>query len=139
MGGSHVALADDYSVLLANPAGLADVPQQVSVADLGIQAIGPVFDIANLLVSGATSTTAIVNFLAANDYKLYAGLDIPGPLASAIPAGAWASDSSTKTSMNVDVASASSIDVDGERRTCCSPAATRCTSTSAMATSFPRA
>lgn len=27
MGGRHVALADDFSVLLANPAGLADMPK----------------------------------------------------------------------------------------------------------------
>jgi len=81
MGGRHVALADDFSVLLSNPAGLADMPRKFSAADLGIQAMGPVFDIADLIVGGLSSNTAITDFLAANDYKLYAGAQISGPLA----------------------------------------------------------
>jgi hypothetical protein len=114
MGGSHVALADDYSVLLTNPAGLADVPQQVSVADLGIQAIGPVFDIANALIGGSNPTTALVNFLAANDYKLYAGLGIQGPIAFGFTGGGLGFGLFNKTSMIVDVASATSINVSAE-------------------------
>jgi hypothetical protein len=108
MGGSHVALADDFSVLLSNPAGLADVPRQFSAADLGIQAIGPVFDIANLIVSGAT-TTSITDFLAANNYKLYSGLDIQGPIAFGFTGGGLGFGLFNKTGMTVNVASASSI------------------------------
>jgi hypothetical protein len=81
MGGRHVAMADDYSVLFTNPAGLADLPTTYAVADLGIQAIGPVFDIANLLVSGTPSTTSILKFLSDNGYKIYAGVDTSGPIA----------------------------------------------------------
>lgn len=112
MGGRHVALADDFSVMLANPAGLADMPKKLSAADLGIQAIGPVFDIANLVVGGDTSVNAITNFLAKDNYKLYAGLDISGPLAFGYTGGGLGFGLFNDTSMNVNVASVSSIGVD---------------------------
>lgn len=108
MGGPHAALADDFSVLLSNPAGLADVPRQFSAADLAIQAIGPVFDIANLLVSGASST-AITNFLAANNYKVYSGMDIQGPMAFGFTGSGLGFGLFNKTGMTINVASASSI------------------------------
>jgi len=111
MGGRHVALADDFSVLLTNPAGLADVPRRFSVAELGVQAIGPVFDIANLFQAGLPSTSAITDFLAANNYKLYAGLDISGPLALGYTGGGLGFGLFNKTRMVVDVASVSSINI----------------------------
>jgi hypothetical protein len=114
MGGGHAALADDFSVLLTNPAGLADVPRQVSVADLGIQAIGPVFDIANLLIGGSTSTTAIANFLASNNYRLYAGLDIEGPVAFGFTGGGLGFGLFNKTGLIINFASASSIAISAE-------------------------
>ena len=112
MGGRHVALADDFSVLLSNPAGLADVPRTFSAADLGFQAIGPVFDIANLAMGGIPTTSAITDFLAANNYKLYAGLDISGPLSLGYTGGGLGFGLFNKSRVIVNVASASSITVD---------------------------
>jgi hypothetical protein len=114
MGGAHVALADDFSVLLSNPAGLADMPKKFSAADLGLQAIGPVFDIADLVVNGATSTKAITDFLAKNNYKLYTGLDITGPLAFGYTGGGLGFGLFNKSRMTVNVASASSIGVNAQ-------------------------
>jgi hypothetical protein len=111
MGGRHVALADDTSVLLANPAGLADVPRSFTVSDLGIGMIGPVFDIADLVVGGNLSTSSLTDFLAKNDYKLYAGLDITGPLALGYSGGGLGFGLFDKTKFVINVASASAINV----------------------------
>ena len=111
MGGTHVALADSFSVLLTNPAGLADVPSEFSAADLGLRAIGPVFDIANLIIGGNTSSAAIMNFLAANNYKLYAGMDISGPVAFGYTGGGLGFGLFNKTSLTANVASVSTIGV----------------------------
>ena len=111
MGGRHVALADDFSVLLSNPAGLADVPKKLSVADLGVQVMGPVFDIANMIASGNASTQAILDFLAANNYKLFAGMDISGPAAFGYTGGGLGFGLFNKTKLTFNVASASNIGV----------------------------
>jgi hypothetical protein len=111
MGGRHVALADDFSVLLSNPAGLAVVPGKFSAADLGVRAIGPVFDIANLFIDGIPDLPAITDFLKANDYKLYAGAEIAGPLAFGYTGGGLGFGLFNKTKATVDVASISSISI----------------------------
>jgi hypothetical protein len=111
MGGIHVALADDSSVLLSNPAGLADLPASYSVADLGLQAIGPVFDIANLIVKGDTSPTAIFGFLKDNDFKLYTGAEITGPLATGFTGNGLGFGLFNKTSCIIDAASIDSISI----------------------------
>jgi hypothetical protein len=111
MGGRHVALADDASVLLTNPAGLADVPSSYSAADLGLQAIGPIFDIADLVSGGTLSTSSLTDFLAKNDYKLYAGLDVSGPLALGYTGGGLGFGLFNKTKFIINVASADAIDV----------------------------
>jgi len=114
MGGRHVALADDYSVLLANPAGLTEVPRVFSAADLGIQAIGPVFDMANFATGGVFTKASITDFLAKNNYKLYAGLDLTGPLAFGYTGGGLGFGLFNKTRAIVNVASANSIGVKAE-------------------------
>jgi len=111
MGGTHVALADDASVLLTNPASLADVPSSFSKADLGIRMIGPLFDIADLVVGGNMSTSGLTDFLAKNDYKLYAGLDIAGPLALGYSGGGLGFGFFNKTKFIINVGSASAINV----------------------------
>lgn len=111
MGGSHVAMADDFSVLLTNPAGLAVVPGSFSAAELGVRAIGPVFDIANLLVSGTPDIAAITDFLAANNYKLYAGTEIAGPLAFGYTGGGLGFGLFNKTKLTVNVSSLTSIGI----------------------------
>jgi hypothetical protein len=111
MGGRHVALADDPSVLLANPAGLAGAPRRFSAADLNIRAIGPVFDIADLFAGGVISNATLTDFLAKNDYKLYAGLDLAGPLALGFTGGGLGFGLFNKTKFVVNVAGASSIKI----------------------------
>ncbi len=109
MGGSHVALADDFSVLLVNPAGLADAPRKFSAADLGIRAIGPIFDIANLFVGGTPKTSEIADFLGKNNYKLYAGMDLSGPIAFGYSGGGLGFGLFNKTGLRVNVSSINSI------------------------------
>jgi hypothetical protein len=109
MGGRHVALADDSSVLLINPAGLADAKSSFEVANLGIRAIGPVFDIANLVAGGQQS--GFTDFLAKNNYNLYTGLDLSGPIALGYTGGGLGFGLFNKTKFIVDVASVSSINV----------------------------
>jgi hypothetical protein len=111
MGGRHVALADDFSVLLSNPAGLSVVPGKFSAAELGAQAIGPVFDIANLFVGGMPGIPEITDFLAANNYKLYAGAEITGPFAFGYTGGGLGFGLFNKTKVTVNVASISSIGI----------------------------
>jgi hypothetical protein len=111
MGGRHVALADDTSVLLTNPAGLADTPRSLTLADLGIRLIGPVFDIADLVSGGDLSTSSLTDFLDMNDYKVYAGMEIAGPLALGYSGGGMGFGFFNKTKFIVNVAGASSINV----------------------------
>lgn len=70
------------------------------------------FDIANFALGGDTSQQAIVNFLSKINYKLYAGLDISGPLAFGYTGGGLGFGLFNKTSMNVDVASITNIGID---------------------------
>jgi hypothetical protein len=114
MGGIHVALADDSSVLLSNPAGLADAPSQLSAADLAIQTSGPIFDIANLIVNGSLSTSSLTNFLAANNYRLYTGLELSGPLAFGYTGNGLGFGVYNKTQCDLKVASASSIGINAD-------------------------
>jgi hypothetical protein len=117
MGGRHVALADDSSVLLANPAGLADLPTLYSAADVSFQAIGPLFDIADLFTKSASASSSsavssIASLLADNDYKLYAGADIAGPLATGFSGDGLGFGLYNRTKAILNVASVSSIAID---------------------------
>ncbi|MEI6388679.1 MAG: hypothetical protein WCQ50_18850 [Spirochaetota bacterium] len=80
MGGSHVALADDWSLMFANPAGLASVPPRFLAAQVGARASGPLFDIGLALLGGGSLIDNFVKVLASNDYMLYSAADISGPL-----------------------------------------------------------
>lgn len=112
MGGRHVALADDSSALLTNPAGLADLPKSYSVADLGLRMIGPIFDIADLVAGGDMSTSSLTGFLDRNDYKVYAGFELSGPLALGYTGGGIGFGLFNKTEFIVNVAGASSINIE---------------------------
>jgi hypothetical protein len=111
MGGEHAALADDFSVILSNPAGLADAPRQFSAADLSFQAEGPVFDIANLLLGGSPSVSGITNFLAQNDDRVHAGAEISGPFAFGYTGGGLGFGLFNKTHLVLDIANVNSIDL----------------------------
>jgi hypothetical protein len=111
MGGRHVALADDDSALLTNPAALVGRQRSLTLADLGIRLIGPVFDIADLVAGGGMDTSTLTQFLDENDYKVYAGLDVTGPLALGYTGGGLGFGIFNKTKFIVNVASATSINV----------------------------
>ena len=81
MGGHHAALADDFSVLFSNPAGLTKVKPELFIAQAGVRASGPIFDIAGALVGGGDILNSLLAVLKQNGNKLYAGADIAGPLA----------------------------------------------------------
>ncbi len=50
LGGHHVALADDFQTLFANPAGLLDVESVLSYSELTIGASGPVFSLTSIVM-----------------------------------------------------------------------------------------
>lgn len=77
MGGTHAALSDDFSTLFTNPAGLAGVKKELSVAELSASIYGPIFEIVELMGDGADSfdVSGIVG-----DNGAYAGFDLGGPL-----------------------------------------------------------
>jgi hypothetical protein len=112
LGGQHAALADDFSLLLSNPASLASAKPQLFAAQLGLLASGPIFDIANLVVSGGDLETGLVNLLAANDYKLYAGADLVGPLSFGYVGEGLGFGLFNTTNFSLNAASISSITVD---------------------------
>jgi hypothetical protein len=111
MGGRHVALADDSSTLLSNPAGLVKAPKTLSVADLGLRMMGPVFDIADLVSGGGLDTESLTDFLDRNDYKVYAGMELSGPLALGYTGGGMGFGLFNKSSCILNVAGATSIRV----------------------------
>jgi hypothetical protein len=85
LGGLHAALADDFSVLQSNPAGLRSAGPQFSVAELTTDLNGPIFSIADLflrIVQGGNPTSLLqdpdVQKLLTS---LDAGITINGPLA----------------------------------------------------------
>jgi hypothetical protein len=112
LGGQHAALADDFSLLLSNPASLASAKPQLFAAQLGLLASGPIFDIANLVVSGGDLTTGLVNLLASNKYKLYAGFDLVGPLSFGYVGEGLGFGLFNTTDFSLNAASISSITVD---------------------------
>lgn len=110
MGGSHAALADDYTVLLTNPAGLASTPREVMAGDLGLRLVGPVFDILDIYVNSSSDIqTAVMNLLADNGYKLYLGFDLSGPLALGYVGKGLGFGLFNKTAFSVNAASAVNI------------------------------
>ncbi len=80
MGGSHAALADDWSLLFANPAGLSRAKPEFLAAQIGVKATGPLFDIGTAILGGGSLLDNFATVLKANNYKLLAAADIAGPL-----------------------------------------------------------
>ena len=79
MGGTHAALADDFSALFSNPAGFVSAKNELSVAELTIEAYGPLFDLidstSTYLKSGKLDLSGLVG-----KRGLQTGLDLVGPL-----------------------------------------------------------
>lgn len=80
MGGAHSALADDWTVLFSNPAGLASVQPQLLGAQLSARMTGPLFDMALATLGGGDMITNFLKVLAGNNYQLYTAADVAGPL-----------------------------------------------------------
>jgi hypothetical protein len=79
LGGRHVALADDAGTLFSNPAGFRAAEPGFSIATVGAELSGPIFDMTSLLLSGSSPDLGSqdVQDLMRN---LYAGLNLPGPV-----------------------------------------------------------
>jgi hypothetical protein len=82
LGGRHAALADDVGTLFSNPAGFRSAEPGFSIASIGVELSGPIFDMTSLLLSGSAPdlASADVQDLMRN---LYAGLNLAGPVAFA--------------------------------------------------------
>jgi hypothetical protein len=87
LGGKHVALADDFSVIFSNPAGFHLAEPELSLADLHLGIHGPAFTIAGIALEaaggGGDIFTALLGDPAFQDLlkSIYAGIDLNGPLA----------------------------------------------------------
>ena len=79
MGGTHAALADDFSTLFSNPAGFVSAREQLSVAQLTFGAYGPLFDLADTATTymkdGELDLSGLVG-----ERGMKTGLDMAGPL-----------------------------------------------------------
>lgn len=111
LGGLHAALADDASVLFANPAGLVAAPPSVTFSRLGITASGPVFDIADAVIGGDDPVDAMSDVLAANDYKLFTGFDLAGPIAFSYVGGGLGFGFFDRSGLSLDGASMTAIKI----------------------------
>lgn len=84
-GGIHVALADDITTLVSNPAGFQSVEPQFEVADLTANLTGPVFSLADLVlkVVGGTSPATLLADPGVQSLlnSLYSSAVLNGPLA----------------------------------------------------------
>jgi hypothetical protein len=85
LGGTHVALADDVSVLVSNPAGFQAAGPQFYAADLTANLSGPVFSIADLVlkISGGANPATLLTDPSVQSLltSLYASAVLNGPLA----------------------------------------------------------
>jgi hypothetical protein len=85
LGGYHVALADDVTTLLANPAGFQAAGPQFTFTELTANLTGPIFSIADLvirIVGGANPLTLLVDSKVQSLLtSLHTSLTLNGPLA----------------------------------------------------------
>lgn len=114
MGGAHAALADDWSLLFANPAGLADAKPRFIAAQIGAKATGPLFDIGTAFLGSGSMLTNFTTVLANNDYKLYAAADLAGPLSFGYVGKSIGFGLFNRTHAVVDAAGISNINIKAE-------------------------
>ena len=116
MGGPHAALGDDWSLLFANPAGLADAKPQLLASQLSARMTGPLFDIAlatlgNSSLASSALIESFVKVLANNGYQLYTAADIAGPLSFGYVGDGIGFGLFNRTHMVVDAASITNIGI----------------------------
>ncbi|MCK5198867.1 MAG: hypothetical protein KAR21_10975, partial [Spirochaetales bacterium] len=74
LGGPHVTMNDGFSSLMNNPAGFYSSESEFSIAEITMGLKGPVFDIANLIISEDMAE------IPAMLQGIYAGMDLLGPV-----------------------------------------------------------
>ena len=111
MGGPHAALGDDWTLLFANPAGLADVKPQMLASQFSARMTGPLFDIALATLGGGSLLDNFVRVLANNGYQLYAAGDIAGPLSFGYVGDGIGFGLFNRTHVVVDAASITNIGI----------------------------
>lgn len=79
MGGTHAALADDFHTLFTNPAGFVSAKEELSVAELTIEAYGPLFDLVDAVGTFADDGTLNLSGIV-GPRGLKTGMDMVGPL-----------------------------------------------------------
>lgn len=80
IGGLHAADLAGFDSLFANPAGLASAEGQWMYSRIALNAAGPIFDIANMAVSG-TDILSNLSSLLDPAGRLYTALDLATPIA----------------------------------------------------------
>ncbi len=74
LGGPHTTMNSGFSSLMNNPAGFYTTKPEFSIAEITMGLKGPVFDIANLLITN--DMAALPGLL----QGIYAGMDLLGPI-----------------------------------------------------------
>ena len=80
LGGSHVAMADDFYALFLNPASFRDAEEEFSVAEITLSTYGPMLEIIDLFRSNAGSADDLDLSGIIGPGGFAAGFDIGGPI-----------------------------------------------------------
>jgi hypothetical protein len=113
LGGHHVALADSWDVLLANPAGLGSAPSGLALPGLSLRLSGPIFDVIGMAIEGGTGNILSgVGNLFDPEGRLYAAADLGGPLSFAFVAKGFGMGFFQRTRAVVNAASLAKVSVD---------------------------
>ena len=83
IGGTHAALADDYTTLFSNPAGFNAVSPRFRFTELTFGLSGPIFTLSSIIFEGMkTDVTSVISRPDVSELlkSIYAGLNIIGPL-----------------------------------------------------------
>ncbi len=79
LGGTHAALADDFSALFSNPAGFVSAKEELSAAEISLEAHGPLFDLVDSVTTYTKDGTLDLSGLVGAK-GLKTGLDMAGPV-----------------------------------------------------------
>ncbi len=112
LGGKHVALADDESVLLLNPAGLGFVPTGLTLSRVCLGLSGPIFEAAGMAIEGGTTNVLSgLSSLFDSSGRLYASADLVGPVNAVFVSKGFGVGLFNRTRTIIDASSLASIDV----------------------------
>lgn len=80
IGGLHAADLSGFDSLFVNPAGLADAAAVWSYSRIAMNAAGPIFDMANMALSGTDILSNLTSLLDSQG-RLYTAMDLSTPIA----------------------------------------------------------